>query len=91
MASAGGNVQVLTDHTGFPLWVSAGRPGSTVDLTAARELVLPTLYPYAVRGLPVVCMTSETPGRIVDNSTLCRQTRCTCSSVNTQTMTTSAS
>jgi hypothetical protein len=50
----GGNVQVLTDHTGFPLWVSAGRPGSTVDLTAARELVLPTLYPYAARGLPVL-------------------------------------
>src|SRR3954454_17806858 len=50
----GGNVQVLTDHTGFPLWVSAVRPGSTVDLTAARELVLPTLYPYAARGLPVL-------------------------------------
>ena len=50
----GGNVQVLTDHTGFPLWVSAVRPGSTVDLTAARDLVLPTLYPHAVRGLPVL-------------------------------------
>ena len=50
----GGNVQVLTDHTGFPLWVSDVRPGSTVDLTAARELVLPTLYPYAARGLPVL-------------------------------------
>jgi hypothetical protein len=50
----GGNVQVLTDHTGFPLWVSAVRPGSTVDLTAARELVLPTLYRHAVRGLPVL-------------------------------------
>jgi DDE superfamily endonuclease len=50
----GGNVQVLTDHTGFPLWVSAVRPGSTVDLTAARELVLPTLYRQAVRGLPVL-------------------------------------
>jgi hypothetical protein len=50
----GGNVQVLTDHTGFPLWVSDVRPGSTVDLTAARELVLPALYPQAVRGLPVL-------------------------------------
>jgi DDE superfamily endonuclease len=47
-------VQVLTDHTGFPLWVSDVRPGSTVDLTAARELVLPALYPQAVRGLPVL-------------------------------------
>src|SRR3954449_7874088 len=50
----GGNVQVVCDHTGFPLWVSAVRPGPTVDLTAARELVLPTLYPHAVRGLPVL-------------------------------------
>jgi hypothetical protein len=50
----GGTVQVLTDHTGFPLWVSAVRPGSTFDLTAARELVLPALYPHAVRGLPVL-------------------------------------
>lgn len=50
----GGNVQVLTDHTGFPLWVCDVRPGSTYDLTAARELVLPALYPHAVRGLPVL-------------------------------------
>ena len=50
----GGTLQVLTDHTGFPLWVSAVRPGSTFDLTAARELVLPALYPHAVRGLPVL-------------------------------------
>jgi hypothetical protein len=50
----GGNVQVLTDHTGFPLWVSAACPGSTFDLTAARALALPALYPHAVRGLPVL-------------------------------------
>ena len=50
----GGTVQVLTDSTGFPLWVSDVRPGSTHDLTAARELVLPTLYPHAARGLPVL-------------------------------------
>ncbi len=31
----GGTVQVLTDPTGFPLWVSRMRPGSTHDLTAA--------------------------------------------------------
>jgi hypothetical protein len=30
------------------------RPGSTHDLTAARELVLPALYPHAARGLPVL-------------------------------------
>ena len=50
----GGSVQVLTDPTGFPLWVSDVRPGSTHDLTAARELVLPALYPHAARGLPVL-------------------------------------
>jgi hypothetical protein len=50
----GGNVQVLTDPSGFPLWVSAVRSGSTVDLTAARELVFPALYPYTARGLPVL-------------------------------------
>jgi hypothetical protein len=50
----GGSVQVLTDPTGFPLWISAVRPGSTHDLTAARELVLPALYPHAARGLPVL-------------------------------------
>jgi len=50
----GGNIQVVCDHTGFPLWVSDVRPGSTFDLTAARELVLPALYPHAVRGLPVL-------------------------------------
>jgi len=50
----GGSVQVLCDFTGFPLWVSDVRPGSTHDLTAARELVLPTLYPHAARGLPVL-------------------------------------
>jgi hypothetical protein len=50
----GGSVQVLTDPTGFPLWVPAVRPGSTHDLTAARELALPALYPHAACGLPVL-------------------------------------
>lgn len=50
----GGTVQVLSDPSGFPLWVSAVRPGSTHDLTAARELALPALYPHAARGLPVL-------------------------------------
>ena len=49
----GGSVQVLCDPGGFPLWVSDVRPGWTHDLTAARELVLPALYPHAARGLPV--------------------------------------
>ena len=50
----GGNVQVLTTPDGFPLWTSQVRPGSTHDLTAARELALPVLYPHVVSGLPVL-------------------------------------
>ena len=45
-------MQVICDPGGFPLWVSDVCPGSTHDLTAARELVLPALYPHAARGLP---------------------------------------
>ena len=61
----GGSVQVLADSTGFPLWVSPVRPGSTHDLTAARELVLPTLYPHAVRGLPVLADKGYTGAGVV--------------------------
>jgi hypothetical protein len=50
----GGSVQVLCDPGGFPLWVSDVRPGSTHDLTAARETGLPGLYPHAARWLPVL-------------------------------------
>ena len=56
----GGSVQVPSDPTGFPLWVSAMWPGSTHDLTAARELVLPALYPHAARGLPVLTDKGDT-------------------------------
>ena len=41
-----GNVQALAAPDGVPLWVSDGLPGSTHDLTAARELVLPEARPY---------------------------------------------
>lgn len=50
----GGNIQVLTDPDGRPLWVSPVTPGATHDLAAARAHVLPALYPAAVRGLPVL-------------------------------------
>jgi hypothetical protein len=36
---------------GVPLWVSDVVPGSTHDLTAARELVFPGARPY-LRELP---------------------------------------
>ncbi len=50
----GGNVQALSAPTGFPLWVSDVEPGSTHDLTAAREHVLPALYAAASHGLPTL-------------------------------------
>ncbi len=53
-AAHGGNIQVIAEPDGWPLWTSAVVPGSTHDLTAARELVLPALYPHAARGLPVL-------------------------------------
>jgi DDE superfamily endonuclease len=43
---SGGNVQALAAPGGVPLWVSDVLPGSTHDLTAARELVLPQARPY---------------------------------------------
>ncbi|WP_081448802.1 transposase family protein [Geodermatophilus obscurus] len=52
--ACGGSVQVPCDPGGFPLWVSAVRPGSTHNLTAAREPVLPARRPHAARGLPVL-------------------------------------
>jgi DDE superfamily endonuclease/Helix-turn-helix of DDE superfamily endonuclease len=42
----GGNVQALSAPRGVPLWVSDVLPGSTHDLTAAREHVLPQARPY---------------------------------------------
>ena len=53
-AAHGGNIQVIAVPGGWPIWTSAVVPGSTHDLTAARELVLPALYPHAARGLPVL-------------------------------------
>ena len=41
-----GNVQALSAPGGVPLWVCDALPGSTHDLTAARELVLPQARPY---------------------------------------------
>jgi hypothetical protein len=50
----GGNVQVLCDPTGFPVWTSPVEPGCVHDITAAREHVLPALYPAAAAGLPTL-------------------------------------
>ncbi|PEN16624.1 hypothetical protein CRM92_00850 [Rothia dentocariosa] len=48
----GGNVQVITDSTGYPIWVSQVTPGSTHDLTAARQHTLPVLQ--ATTDCPLV-------------------------------------
>ena len=50
----GGNIQVLTDPTGYPVWASPVTPGSTHDITTARAHVLPALYPAAAAGLPTL-------------------------------------
>lgn len=50
----GGNIQVVTDPSGFPIWTSPAEPGSTHDITAAREHALPALYPAAAAGLPTL-------------------------------------
>lgn len=78
----GGNVQVLCDPTGFPVWTSPVEPGSTHDITAARSHVLPALYRAASRGLPTLAdkgytgagIGIHTPvkGRSLDPDTACR-------------------
>lgn len=50
----GGNIQVIADPTGFPLWCSPVEPGSTHDITAARTHCLGGLYPMAAAGLPTL-------------------------------------
>jgi DDE superfamily endonuclease len=48
-----GNVQALAAPGGVPLWVCDVLLGSTHDLTAARELVLPEARPY-LKDLPIL-------------------------------------
>jgi hypothetical protein len=50
---SGGNIQALSAPRGVPLWVSDVLPGSTHDLTAAREQVLPQARPY-LKDLPLL-------------------------------------
>jgi hypothetical protein len=59
-----GNVQALAAPDGVPLWVSDVRPGSTHDVTAARELVLPQaglvrVSEGGVEGLGVVGLQAD--------------------------------
>ncbi len=49
----GGNVQILADPGGFPVWSSPVEPGSVHDIAAARNNCLPALY-AAAAGLPTL-------------------------------------
>ena len=51
--SFGGNIRARTAPNGIPPWVSDVSPGSTHDLTAARELVLAIVWPYT-KTMPVL-------------------------------------
>ena len=50
----GGNVQILADPRGFPVWSSEVEPGSVHDLTAARAHCLGALYKTAADGVPTL-------------------------------------
>ncbi len=50
----GGNVQILADPSGFPVWSSDVEPGSTHDITAARTHCLGALYKAAADGIPTL-------------------------------------
>ena len=47
-------MQVVTDPSGFPVWTSPVEPGSTHDITCAREHALLALHPAAAAGLPTL-------------------------------------
>ncbi|MDP4511534.1 transposase family protein [Nonomuraea turcica] len=47
------NLQGLMTPGGFPIWISDALPGSTHDITAAREQVLATIRPY-LKDMPVL-------------------------------------
>ena len=50
----GGNVQILADPTGFPMWSSEVEPGSVHDISAARAHCLAALYKSAADGVPTL-------------------------------------
>lgn len=50
----GGNIRVLTDPRGFPVWTSEVEPGSTHDIAAARIHAFGALSPAAAAGLPTL-------------------------------------
>ena len=84
----GGNVQILCDPKGFPVWTSPVEPGSVHDITAARTHVLPALYRAASTGLPTLAdkgyagagigIHTPTKGGNLAPDTACRNQLLTC-------------
>jgi hypothetical protein len=52
----GGNIQVLSDTDGFPVWVSGVRPGREHDTTCAKAAteLMPALAQAASEGMPTL-------------------------------------
>jgi hypothetical protein len=52
----GGNVQVLSDRDGWPVWVSLVRPGREHDTTCAKRAtaLMPALAQAAAEGMPTL-------------------------------------
>lgn len=52
----GGNLQVLSDPTGWPIWVSDVRPGREHDVTCAKAAaeLMPALEQTAAEGVPTL-------------------------------------
>ena len=48
----GGNVQIVADPTGFPMWSAPVEPGSVHDITAARTHCRGALYAAAAADCP---------------------------------------
>ncbi|OLE27297.1 MAG: hypothetical protein AUG49_05750 [Catenulispora sp. 13_1_20CM_3_70_7] len=52
----GGNIQVLSDPSGWPIWVSDVRPGRDHDTTCARAAagLMPALEQAAAEDMPTL-------------------------------------
>jgi hypothetical protein len=49
----GGNIQILFEPDGFPIWSSDVEPGGVADIVAAREHVFPAAYPHT-KTMPIL-------------------------------------
>jgi len=73
----GGNVQIVADPSGFPVWSSPVEPGSVHDIAAARAHCLGALYAAASAGLPTLTDKGYQGARIGVHSPVKGET-CTC-------------